>query len=209
MRHLVLLLSSLLASSALAADPNKPHPHQGVAQKFTAPSPTALTPEETALLQQGEPVRKQVKHATGGRGVAIMDINASPERVWEIILNYGGYPSWIDNLESTEIYAQGGGHYKGQFNLSVMLTDVTYYIDHHHQPAKGYLTWHLDYTRESDIDDSTGYWLVYPTPGYEGWTRVEYTVDLRLKGWVPGIVENMLAKKGLILATSWVKKQAE
>ena len=34
-------------------------------------------------------------------------------------------------------------------------------------------------------------------------------MDMRLKGWVPGFVENMLAKKGLTMATSWVKKQAE
>lgn len=209
MRHLVIVFMSLLATTALAADPNKPHGHQGKAERFTAPTPSPLTATEKATLERGEPVRKQVKHASGGRGIAIMDINASPEKVWAVILDYKGYPNWIDNLESTSVYETGGGHHKVQFNLKVAMMDITYFIDHHHQPDKGYLTWHLDYTRESDIDDSTGYWLVYPTPGYEGWTRVEYTVDLRLKGWVPGIVENMLAKKGLVMATSWVKKQAE
>ena len=209
MRIIALIFASLLSTAALAADPNKPHGHQGVAERFTAPTPSALTAAEKAQLEKGEPVRKQVKHATGGRGIAIMDVNASPDKVWKVILDYSGYPNWIENLESTSVYAQGAGHHKVQFNLSVAMMDITYYIDHHHQPDKGYLTWHLDYTRESDIDDSTGYWLVYPTPGYEGWTRVEYTVDLRLKGWVPGIVENMLAKKGLVMATSWVKKQAE
>jgi len=180
-----------------------------VGQKFTAPTPTALDANDKAALERGEAVRKQIRLESGGRGVAIMDVQAPPDKVWKVILDYSGYPSWIEGLESTSVYEQGGGHYKVQFNLSVAMMDVIYYIDHHHQPSKGYLTWHLDYSRESDIDDSTGYWLVYPTPGYEGWTRVEYTVDLRLKGWVPGIVENMLAKKGLVMATSWVKKQAE
>jgi len=208
-RPIIILIASLLSTAAMAADPGKPHPHKGVSQKFTAPTPTALTAKEKATLESGEPVRKQIKHASGGRGIAIMDVKASPEKVWSVILDFSGYPGWIDNLESTEIYAYGDGRYKVQFNLSVAMMDIVYYIDHHHQPAKGYLTWQLDYSRESDIHDSTGYWLVYPTPGYAGWTRVEYTVDLRLKGWVPGIVENMLAKKGLIMATSWVKKQAE
>jgi hypothetical protein len=206
---LALILASLLGTAALAADVNKAHSHQGVAEKFTAPSPSALSAAEKATLERGEAVRKQVKHSSGGRGIAIMDIQASPEKVWSVILDYGAYPSWIDNLKSTKTYAKGADHYKVEFNLNVAMMDVTYFIDHHHQPSKGYLTWQLDYSRESDIDDSTGYWLVYPTPGYDGWTRVEYTVDLRLKGWVPGIVENMLAKKGLLLATSWVKKQAE
>ncbi len=209
MHTFLLSLALFLGNTAVAEDPTKPHPHKGTATKFTAPTPTVLTPDEKALLEQSKPVRKQVKRGSGGRGIAIMDVHASQEKVWKVILDYGSYPNWIDDLESTQTYGQGDGHYKVQFHLSVLGKDIIYYIDHHYQPSKGYMTWQLDYSRESDIDDSTGYWLVYPTPGYEGWTRVEYTVDLRLKGWVPGIVENMLAKKGLILATSWVKKQAE
>ena len=87
--------------------------------------------------------------------------------------------------------------------------DVVYFIEHSFHKSEGYMTWTQDYTRESDLDDSTGYWLVYPSPDTPGATRVEYTVDMRLKGWVPGFVENMLAKKGLTMATSWVKKKAE
>jgi len=209
MHSFILFIAFSLSAPVLADNPNKPHSHQGIATQFTAPTPASLTAKELAALEKGQAVRKQIKHATGGRGIAIMDIHASPEKVWQVILDYKSYPSWIDDLESTQVYAQANGHYKVKFSLSVLMMDIVYYIDHHYQPDKGYLTWTLDYSRESDIDDSTGYWLVYPTPGYDGWTRVEYTVDLRLKGWVPGIVENMLAKKGLLLATSWVKKQAE
>ena len=209
MHFIAPILACFLSTAALAADPNKAHAHKGVGEKFTAPTPTVLNAKEKATLERGETVRKQIKHSSGGRGIAIMDVNASADKVWKVITDYKAYPSWIDDLESTQTYENTGRHIKVQFNLSVMMKDITYYIDHDYQPAKGYLTWQRDYRRESDIDDSTGYWLVYPTPGYEGWTRVEYTVDLRLKGWVPGILENMLAKKGLILATSWVKKQAE
>ena len=45
------------------------------------------------------------------------------------------------------------------------------------------MTWTLDYSQESDLDDSTGYWLVYPSPADPSKTRVEYTVDLRVSGW--------------------------
>ena len=139
-----------------------------------------------------------------------MDVRASQERIWEIILDYSKYPNWIDNLNTTNIY--GGTAEKGyyvSFDLSVLGMKITYFIKHSLDTDKGHMTWQLDYTKESDIDDSTGYWLVYEAPGRPGFTRVEYSVDLRLKGWVPGIVENMLAKKGLVLATSWVKQQAE
>ena len=206
-----LLLSILcFANPALAADPNSPHPHQGVGEKFTNPSPTPLTKEEKVHLLEGKAVRRQVRSDSGGRGIAIMDVRASKDKIWEIILDYSKYPNWIDNLDTTNIY--GGTPEKGylvSFELSVLGMDITYFIEHRLDATAGHMTWQLDYTKESDIDDSTGYWLVYDAPGRPGFTRVEYSVDLRLKGWVPGIVENMLAKKGLVLATSWVKQQAE
>jgi len=194
----------------MAADANSPHPHQGIAERFVNPTPTVLSKEEKATLEQGAAVRRQVQGDSGGRGIAIMDVKAPPEKIWKTILDYSKYPNWIDNLDRTQVYggnAEAG--YKVEFELSVLGMEITYFIKHILNPDKGNLTWHLDYSRESDIDDSTGYWLVYAAPGRPGFTRVEYSVDLRLKGWVPGIVENMLAKKGLVLATSWVKQQAE
>jgi hypothetical protein len=208
MNFLLCILFSL--GTATAADQNSPHPHKGVAERFTDPKPTELTASEQAQLLRGEAVRRQIRSDSGGRGVAIMDIAAPPEKIWEVIVDYKGYPNWIDDLESTKVY--GGDRatgYNVQFELSVFGMDIIYFIDHDLFPAKGLLTWQLDYSRESDIDDSTGYWLVYPATDHPGHTRLEYSVDLRLKGWVPGIVENMLAKKGLTLATSWVKKQSE
>jgi hypothetical protein len=209
MNKVFLALALTWASVAYAADPAKPHPHKGVSERFKSPSPSPLSTVEKASLLQGDAIRRQVKKDSGGRGVSIMDVRAPTERVWEVILNYGAYPEWIGNLERTQTYRNAGNHRFVTFELEVFGMDVIYYIDHTIDRDQGRLTWQLDYTRESDIDDSTGYWLVYPAPGHPGFTRVEYSVDLRLKGWVPGIVENMLADKGLDMATSWVKKQAE
>jgi uncharacterized membrane protein len=195
--------------AAFAADANKPHPHQGVAPKFTNPSPVSLTAAETAKLESGKAVRKQVRYETGGRGISVMDIHASPERVWEVISDFPSYPNWIDNLETCEIYQKSGEKILVHFELKVFGMGVEYWIHHVYRPEQGSMTWTLDYSKESDIDDSTGYWLVYASPGRDGYTRVEYTVDLRLSGWVPGVVEDMLANKGLEEATTWVKKQSE
>ena len=67
----------------------------------------------------------------------------------------------------------------------------------------------LDYSKESDLDDSTGYWLIYPSPTDPNKTRVEYSVDIRIKGWVPSFIEDMLADQGLEDATRWVKRESE
>jgi len=206
----ILLVSALgLASPALAADASQPHPHQGIAPKFTDPKPTELSAAEEAKLLAGEAVRKQIRYETGGRGVAIQDVHADPARIWKTILDFPAYPSWIDQLEQCEIYQKNGNHIFVRFQLSVLSMGVEYFINHTYLPDKGSMTWTLDYTRKSDLDDSTGYWLVYPAPGHDGYTRVEYTVDLRLSGWVPHMIEDMLANKGLEKATTWVKTQAE
>ena len=203
------LLGLLFSSPSFAADPNKAHPHTGVATPFLHPKKAPLTTAETTQLKNGTPVRKQAKKGDGGgRGIVIMDVKASEADVWRVITNFGKYPKWIDELDTCEIYKKQGDKIYARFVLKAMMMSVEYYIAHHYQPQKGYMTWTLDYSRESDIHDSTGYWLVYPSPDHEGHSRVEYSVDLRVKG-LPGFIEDILADRGLEDATKWVKKQAE
>ncbi|MCB9776936.1 MAG: SRPBCC family protein [Alphaproteobacteria bacterium] len=210
MTGLFLAAALFLAPPAVASSTTSPHPHQGVAPKFTVPArTTSFSDKEAEQLLAGQSVRKQVKYENGGRGISIMDVKGTPAQVWAVIDDFGSYPSWIDMLQETEVYGKNGNEVLVRFKLKVMGKDVEYFIDHERRVDQGYVTWQLDYSRESDIDDSTGYWLVYETPGRPGYTRVEYTVDLRLKGWIPGFVEDMLANKGLDKATGWVKKQVE
>jgi len=39
-----------------------------------------------------------------------------------------------------------------------------------------------------------GYWHVirHPDPDREHWSRVYYSIDMRLKSWMPGFVKNVL-----------------
>ena len=203
----------LLTATSFAADPQKPHHHQGVAQRFSVPTKTDLSSEEKAVLKKGDAVRKQVREGNGGRGIAIMDVSASSEEIWSVITDFKKYPEWIDQMSSSSIYATTpkSDHTEilVDFTLSAMMISVQYYIDHSYYPDKGYLTWTLDYSKLSDLDDSTGYWLVYPSPDDPNKSRVEYSVDLRVSGWIPGFVEDMLANQGLVDATKWMKRESE
>ena len=79
------------------------------------------------------------------------------------------------------------------------------YIKHHNS-----LTWTLDYTKESDFDDSAGYWFILPHPDDpEEKTRLYYSVQVSMFDWVPKFVVDFMSSKALTDATAWVKKYSE
>ncbi len=206
----LVLLAALLALPAQAADPNRPHPHQGRLPAYKGePPPLTLTPEEQAALDAGKPVFKQVDMGNRGRGVAVFLVQAPPEVIWSVIEDFPHYPQWVDRVERCTVYKREGDDIYVEFALDVPLVDVVYYIHHHYPTELGWGTWTLDYSRESDLDDSVGYWRVTPLPDRPGFSRVEYSVDVQVSGWVPDIIRDYLAEKGLEDATQWLKREAE
>lgn len=200
----------LLLHPALAADASVPHPHRGSVTAYKGePPPVALEAGDLATLAAGKVVLKQQKVESGGRGVAFMDISATPTRIWSKITDYANYPKMVGRVAECSNYRVSGDHIFTRFVLDVMGSEVEYFIDHTYRPDKGYLTWTLDYTRKSDLDDSVGYWRVTPQSTEPLRTRLEYSVDIRFTGYVPGFIADMVSKKGLTDATSWVKRESE
>lgn len=210
-RPLLCLCFLLFASGgAQAADANKPHDHQGKIKPFRVPpNQFDLSPEETASLAAGKPVRKTIKGDGGGRGLAIIDVNAPADIVWQRIVDYPNYPKMVDNVTQTEVYERNQDHIKVRFILEGAGVSIEYFVDHIYRPKDGYMTWTLDYSKDSDLDDSVGFWRVAPHPDKPGQSRVYYSIDLRVGWWLPGFIENMLAKDGLTKSTEWVKREAE
>lgn len=205
------LVGALLSGPAWAADATKPHPHHGVVPAIKgAPSIPALTADDLATLSNGKPVLKTVKNPDGsGRGIAVQDIHATPEVIWARITNFAMYPKWVENVYECEAYKHDGADWRARFVIGTSLIKYEYFIKHDYQPANHYMTWTLDYDRLSDLDDSVGFWRVEPVADKPGYTRVYYSVSVKLSGWVPAWVEDMLAKNGLTAATAWVKRESE
>lgn len=206
------LLLALGPRPAFAADPNKPHPHQGALTPYQIPpTPVALTAEEEAVLASKEVLRKQVRFPgiAGGRGVAVMDVHATQAEVLATFRDFPRYVDWIDAVKICEPYKVAGDHVYVHFKLEAAFTSVEYYIDHIWRPDQGFMAWTLDYSRESDLDDSVGYWYVRPHPTRPDLSRVEYSVAVQVSGWVPPFIEDLVANKGLKDATTWLKANAE
>ncbi len=213
-RLLPLVAATLLLPALAHADA---HPHQGVLTPYAGKPPKVkLTAADLTALAKGEPVKKQMesKGSKGGRGLAVQDIAAPPQTVWGRILDFKRYPKMVENVKECSVYEnkmskQGDGHIKTRFVIGTFAISIEYFIDHVLNQKEGWMTWTLDYTRESELHDSVGFWFVDKHPTKEGWTRLYYSVDLAVSGWVPGFVEDMLREEGLTRATSWVKKEAE
>lgn len=213
MRHL-LTAALFVSTPALAADPDEPHVHQGVLTPYEAPPPKPeLSEEELAHLAAGKPVLKQIRAdiegGAGGRGVAVQDIHASEAVVWERITSFEKYPEWVDNVRECENYEVVDDKVRTRFVVGVMMLSGEYYIEHTVRPEEGWMTWTLDYSRSSDLDDSVGYFITEPHPDKEGWTRLYYSVDFQVKQWVPQAIQDLVARHGLKKATEWVKRESE
>ena len=207
-----MVLPLVLLSAALAADPNTPHPHQGVLSHYSgAPPVLTLTAEEQARLAEGKVVKRQVKNPDGksGRGVAIQDIHADPDTVWAHITDFNHYPQMVENVYACDIVSTRGEHIFVHFIIGSMGVKAEYWIDHTYRPDQGWLTWTLDYSKTSDLDDSVGYWRVEALPDRPGWTRVAYSVQVQVSGWVPDFIVSMVSDSGLTKATAWVKRESE
>jgi hypothetical protein len=159
-------------------------------------------------LMNGETVMKQVDQGGGGQGVAIFWVHATPDVVMDVVLDFEQYPNWIDSMNETEGYTGPNCSPCVRMKTSVLGFGVEWYSRHQHSVEDGWITWTLDYSRNSDLDDSVGFWKFTPTRR-DGWTQVFYSIDVRLKGWVPGILRRMLVNSGLEEATIWVKEQSE
>lgn len=211
--------SFLLVSAPLfAADATKPHPHHGKVNTYAGEPPVIkLTDDQLKKVNAGETAYTQTAQDSGGNAVAIFKVNASPENVRKIIRDFKSYPKWIDDIDKDEgkgikVYKEEGDKVWVEFNIKAkkfgITKRLTYFIEHNFPiESKGWGTWKLDYSRESDLDDSAGFWRVDAVPGNPNQSLVYYSVDMRISGilsWFKG----MIVDEGIEKATQWVKKAA-
>lgn len=218
---------SVNPSSLLFADAsnfNKPHSHTGKVSPFTPGDPKIkLDGTAKSILKKGKPYQTQTEDEGGsGRGLVVQDVDAPTHVVWSRILDYDNYakmvpktidsknykviphkPTKANNFLEKEIYTR--------MKVGFPMLKLEFFVRHFlYVEAHKSLTWTLDYTKESDFDDSCGYWYIIPHPDDpEGRTRLYYSVQVGLFDWVPKFAVDFLSSKALTDATAWVKKYSE
>ena len=200
---------TLIVASTLSFAEDK-HPHGPMLAPIKSkPLPTKLTVDEEKKLASGESVMRQVENSDGGYGVAIQDIHAPVNIVWDTILAYDRYPDWVDNVANCTVYKKPSpGVLYVDMEISVMFVSSHLYTINTINKAEGYMSWILDRDRESSVKDTVGYWMLSPHPKEPSKTRVEYSSQMIVSG-VPDFIAKFLTRDSLRSGTVWVKEQAE
>ena len=209
MKNQILLMTLFLGTQAWASDPTRPHPHQGLLTPIrSAPAPLALTGAEQQELAGGKVVLRQDQSTGEGKGVAVQLINAPVDTVWSVILDYDAYPDRIGTVVSCDVYRKDGNELYVDMQSSVMGVKFGQYTRNFIHKDQGYMSWVLDYSRQSDVDDMVGYWRLESVSTNPPVTRLEYATELKV-GQVPGFLVGFLTKDALRSGTAWVKKHSE
>ena len=114
-------------------------------------------------------------------------INAPPEKVYEVILDYGKYPEYMPSTEEVTVLKEEGNikhvQYRIKFKFSVLKYEVTYVLDMEHFPNKG-TKWDLLESKDGKIKSTYGSWQLFPIEG--GRTAAFYSVysDIKNISWI-------------------------
>ncbi|KAL9183878.1 hypothetical protein ACHAXT_004734 [Thalassiosira profunda] len=208
---------------ANASNFNKPHAHTGKVEPFKPGDPNVkLDGRAKGILKNGKPYQTQVQTGDSGVALVVQDVNAPTHIVWDRILDYDNYanmvpktvdsknykvvphkPTKANNFLEKEIYTR--------MKVGFPMLKLEFFVRHFlYIQAHNSLTWTLDYTKESDFDESCGYWYIIPHPDDpEERTRLYYSVQVGMFDWVPKFVVDFMSSKALTDATAWVKKYSE
>jgi hypothetical protein len=208
----ILMLSMLFIAHTSAAQNAAKHPHRGLLKPYIAAPPNvALSSDEQYQLKMGESVYTQINAADDARPAVVFRVAAPPDVIWSVITDFASYPKWIEGLAEAEVYRKDGADIFVRFQIRRwFIGNITYYVHHSYPfPDADWGTWKLDYSRNSDFEDSVGFWRVLPVDGQLQYSDVTYSAQLLLKAWFAGIVNRMLVKNTLKQISTWVKTQSE
>jgi len=213
-RRVTCALLSAVASVAHAADGSQPHFHSGKLTPYRIGPPSVLlSSKDEARLRSGHPVVQTLVSEDGQsrRMIMVADIPVPSSIVLGRIMDLNNYDRMVSGVDRCVTYASneaGSGvqTVRSEYEISALHMKYKYYVEHTYDPSQNCMVFQLDYSRRSDLDDTVGYWFV-DTTGRSS-SRVFYSCECKLRGWVPGPVYSMLTKEAIKKATVWVSEES-
>jgi hypothetical protein len=116
-------------------------------------------------------------------------VSASPERCWEIILDFPAYPQWAKDVKQAVVAERDeqGRATEVEFKASALGRSTHYTLHYDYSGAPEQLSWKLvrgDITRAID-----GTYKISPSTTESGGTHIVYELSIELVVPLPGFVK--------------------
>ncbi len=160
----------------------------------------ALSASERRDIERREVVIKGELYKTpagknAGRGVAFARFNRGVEPCWTVLAEYEKHPVFMPRLVRVTFLSRSPDAARVAHEVEVLWATYRYTLDLRFDPAARKMSFALDKTAKNDIKDTSGSWELFPLG--EDATLVKYTVAVDSGMFVPGFLEDFLARRDL------------
>lgn len=138
-----------------------------------------------------------------------IEISATPEQVWDLIVDFESYPSFVPNQIAARVISKSDpkgdpkSEWRVEFELQIA-KKLRYTLDLGGERGRS-LRWHL--VDGDMMKTNEGGWTLTGLP--DGTTRATYEISVELKGFVPASVTNLLMQRTLPANLKAFKDEAE
>jgi ribosome-associated toxin RatA of RatAB toxin-antitoxin module len=143
------------------------------------------------------------RRSHGGTAVAL--VRATPDRVWQLLVDYPHHAGLYPRVVGAEILESGVDRTLVRYVVGVGPFSFGFHVNNFPEPARGRLVWRLAHERPNDLfRDSWGYWEIQPRA--DG-SIVTYAMAARTV--VPAFLTRGAERDGLVETLRAVRARAE
>jgi ribosome-associated toxin RatA of RatAB toxin-antitoxin module len=153
----------------------------GLAGVVTAGALQELSNDVRGRLAAGEVVVHDTlppgasETARGGTARAL--VRASPEQVWQILIDYPGHARYYPRVVSAEVVERGARNVIVRYRVGIGPFSFAFHMDKYPDPARRRIEWHLAEGHGTGLfRENSGYWQVDEAAGA---SLVTYAIGVR------------------------------
>ncbi len=133
-----------------------------------------------------------------------LEIDASPEALYDVAADIGSYPEWATGVKEAEVLETGpdGQVTKARFVIEGFIKEIAYVLEYtHNRPAR--LSWTA--TESDDIEMLEGSYLFNPQE--DGSTEVVYSLSVIPRFTIPGFIRRQAERQIVTTALRGLRKR--
>lgn len=169
-----------------------------------------LSRDQQRRLEGGEvvvvdelPPGGMTRGSQGGTGMSL--IHASPETVWQVLVNYEHHPGIYPRVVRAQVLESDPDHALVRYIIGVGPFSFGFHVDNYVDEGRRRIVWRLAQERRNDLfRDSWGYWQIDLQP-----QGVLLTYAMAARTVLPGFLTRGAERDGLVETLRAVRERAE